>query len=692
MVTVPVFRGNGVERAARSVGAVQPVRNPVGEAIGDGLQGLGRAGVDYAEGEANLLRTMSEARMRQTLNEGSDFIRDLTETGENAYYNKQGGDALEGRADAEKAITSKLEEMRTRHSSGLEQRMFEQSILPMFNDALTGVARHARAEVVPYAKQGAEGTIRSATNSAILARNPKDLENYIGTALQSIEAKGALDGFSPDSDVMTADKAAALSDIMVGQVDRRLAENDYEGAAKFALENQERFLGNAWSDTLNNLRTRKNQLEVQHRRAQAETVQIEKDFEDATQGSISQGIVVPEADVQRAIKTAEARGDESKALRLKASAYANRATASMSGASVPQVSARLADIEATKDWRTKPELVMEHNSLDRLRTTLQNKPPAFAPLDIHDAKSIERRRTAAYSDQQTRSLGAPRFFDQGDVSRYQQEYQSGPNGRLRAAAAAAAFRGADAATAARQIAPNDAVFIFASALDSPTTRELALNGQVYLSTNPELNPKNVDGKQWIEAAAPALRAMGSDFSAKAKSTALAIAATTMAREGITKPTTSQFQEHYAKAVHLALGGTPDGKGGVGTWHGEPILLPPGITQNEFDARLSRIDAQIDAHYSDGSLISMKALRRDFTPELIGGGLFRFRSEDGKIALKRDGTPALIDINRVPPPSKKPAERPKPPPKTFMDPGQSRFDSQRDAHKRGWIAEWLKGDD
>ncbi|MEW6626586.1 MAG: hypothetical protein AB1431_07340 [Pseudomonadota bacterium] len=659
----------------------------VGGAVAQGLQQIGVAGQQFAANEIELQKIRSEARIRETFNESADFIRELTETGPDAYYRKQGRDALASSDGVKERLSQKFNEMRARHSSPLEQQMFEASISRLFTDTEVGIARHDSAETITYGKQEAKGTQLSAVNSAILARDPETRESFIAAARSAVAKQVELDGGPPE--LTKALQDATEDDVHAGIISRHLTEDDYTGAVAYLTENESRFGAEARAKALNAIRIKKAQIETAANRAQSEQAQADKDFEDTVAGATNQGIIVSQTEFDRAISTARARGDNSKALQLEAAAYANRATAMMQNASVPQVSARLAEIEAAKDWRTKPELVLEHNSLDKLRTTLRNKPAAFAPLDVANPKSVEARRRAAYSDAKTRGLNYPQLFDGSDVANLQKDYQSGPAGRMRAVAAAAAFGGRDAMIAARQIAPNDGVFIHATQL-AGEARALALNGREYLATNPELNAKKADGAQWNALATPVLRGMPPDSKENVKQTTLSIAASLMAQAGVAKPTSSQFQEYYGAALHLALGGSKgaSGKtGGIGEWRGAPILLPTGMTQSEFDARLSRIDVQIDAHYGgrDGPLISMKALRRDFTPEAIGGGLYRFRGEDGELALKANGTPTVVDINRVPAPKQTAQARPAATP--AIKPGNS-IDDQRNA--RGWLQDWLFG--
>lgn len=400
---------------------------------------------------------------------------------------------------------------------------------------------------------------------------------------------------------------------------------------------------------------------VEANRQKTEAEQADKEREDTVANLIGSGVIVDDGQIGAAVQTAIARGDTSKAIQLRGKQHANNAMRVFADASVPQVTERLSQIEGTKGWRENIDLVMEHDALGRLRTSKANAPANYSALDIADPKSVEARRQQAYT--RARELGqvAPDFWGQ-DLGRLKDLYDQGPAGRAEVAAFASAF-GKDAVAAARQIAPNDKVLWIASSISDQSNRQLALEGRDALKANPELNPLNGDvaQKYWNRQASMAMSGVPQDYALAVRYTAQSIAAANLARDGISKPTSSQYEDALAEGMQIAVGRNVSGgiqRGGFGEWRGKPIILPATMSQDEFDRRLSQLDKVNGFLWSNGRPISADQLRTQFIPVKVGPTTYQFRDAYGNPAIKADKTPAIMDVGgirldpRAPPPTKK----------------------------------------
>lgn len=391
-------------------------------------------------------------------------------------------------------------------------------------------------------------------------------------------------------------------------------------------------------------RVEQTRLQVEQRRQQAEKEQADKEHEDTTAALIDQGVVVAGAEIQTAIATAEARGDTSKAVGLKAKAYANTVVAGLQDATVPQINEELFRIEAKKDWRSDPNAVMAHNALEKLRGNVQSKPATLPPVDYSNPQSIERRRSAVRRDQQARGLSQPDFWG-AEAEDIRDQYHNGPAGRMAASDKAAAFGGMDAITAARQIAPNDAVFAYSAGLPAPS-RRLALEGRDVMAANPKVAKTARASTTFQTKTGVAFSHLPPGFASDARATALSIASAQLARDGVTEPTDQQFDEYFGKALNLALGAQYNNgvrTGGLGDWKDNPVILPQGMTQQDFEARISNMSGTFRAYDDRGNQITAGQIKARFKPVSIGGGRYHFIDEAGGAAMAANGTPAQWNI-------------------------------------------------
>lgn len=123
MVNVPVSRGNTVDRGARPVGAVRPVTNPIGEAVGDGVAKLGGQVVDYAKQQDALNDEFDRTQARQML---VDFQSQATPV-VTGYLASEGVDALNGATGTRDQLSKLRQDFSAKATNNRMRRYFDQA-------------------------------------------------------------------------------------------------------------------------------------------------------------------------------------------------------------------------------------------------------------------------------------------------------------------------------------------------------------------------------------------------------------------------------------------------------------------------------------------------------------------------------------------------------------------------------------
>jgi hypothetical protein len=117
---------------------------------------------------------------------------------------------------------------------------------------------------------------------------------------------------------------------------------------------------------------------------------------------------------------------------------------------------------------------------------------------------------------------------------------------------------------------------------------------------------------------------------------------------------SDGRKRWTQAVDRALGAYMDGgvkRGGIGTYNHQQIILPEGMSQPEFDLRVSRAQKDQIVRASNGipTWSNDKALTVNEwkAQHFVAVGNGRYRLSDGQnFVTKRGGGFYEIDVNRI----------------------------------------------
>lgn len=389
--------------------------------------------------------------------------------------------------------------------------------------------------------------------------------------------------------------------------------------------------------------------EVEARAQQAVIERQQKEEEATYRARAEQGVQVDPGHGEALAARAEARGDTSTAVALRAAATGAKAASIYGGPNVlpSQITGRLAQIEGTKDWQANDALAVEHKALIGLRDKRRSDEPNIPVPNLNDPHDVARFEAAVNADAQTRGVLPQYVF--GDLKRlFQPEMQQGDAGQAQVLDAIGHFSTRAAFVAARQLAPQDNVFQMAATLHG-YSRELALKGRDALRAE-QGKDKVVTAEEMnapLSAIAGAMTGADPDFQKAAQDTALAISAELHRRLGKTRYDRDLGEE----AARLALGGQMRGAvktGGLGSVNGQPIVLPDDMTQDEFDKRYYRLAGPSKA-YGSGRPLAFDELRRSYRLIPHGDGDYQWQDAYGRVVTDQHGAPVTLHIRNVNPP-------------------------------------------
>ncbi len=464
----------------------------------------------------------------------------------------------------------------------------------------------------------------------------------------------------------------------------RLLSKQYK-AAREAITSG-RFAGYLDPSTAEMTLRRIDQAEAAETRAQVSAV---SEAAGVLVSRVNDGGIVQPDQMQAALQVAVGANDPSQVEKIRDAMVRNQVNIEFGDADATGIATAIAEIDRDPKWRQNIDKVRQRTQLEKLRSNLNGATPAYAAVDPFNADSVLARRSAARQDQQRTGKAVADMLTPEEVENYRDRLGQGDtsyNGVADELAAWAQTDPSGAASAARKVAPDDMLLRHAIGL-SADTRRTVLAGRAAMKANPDLAMKEDKlNRIMVQEVGGALRDLPPDSVAAVGAAARAMAAGTGFRAG----QATVNDDDMGKAIHAVLGGGYDQRGrkigGMGEWRSGKVLLPTGMSEDEFDRRLSGFQTLTNAYDDNRRPISAKELREKFRPVAIGGGRYHWVDAHGDYVLAANGTAMVLDVRAI-----KPRAAVKPPNYTgpALKPGGS-LDDQRG--KKGWLTEWLTQED
>lgn len=339
--------------------------------------------------------------------------------------------------------------------------------------------------------------------------------------------------------------------------------------------------------------------------ARREQVESARAFVGGIHAALDAGVPVPAAEVRRAVGMAAAVGDPGRARAV--AALGTRAAVNQQYAGLPPMELQQAEQAlSTRITRAganaNPLDIVARDQLASLRAAqgratstdllgwVARQGTPIPPLDPANPQSFaERGRIAAAA---ARKYGVPsQPLTSTEADTITARLTSGtPKERMQAAELLGMF-GPQAMAAARQVMAKDPLAGWAAGMTAQGRRVGVMDlfaGHDALKANPRLAPADMVDARFAATTGDALRFMP-EVAPVAKQAAALIGATRTLRGG----GSDWNPKAYDAALSMAFGGMTDAhgavRGGMGEWNGGKVVLPNGMTQDEFDAGIRATD-------------------------------------------------------------------------------------------------------
>lgn len=399
---------------------------------------------------------------------------------------------------------------------------------------------------------------------------------------------------------------------------------------------------------------------------------------DGLTRSAADGVPVPDADLDKAQAVAQQYGLDAKVYDIGKLRVQNRANRETAAWTPQQFSATINQLEeriAKAGDRPSPDDVVLRDHMMTLRsrreTMLGQHPDQFlatigvqeSPIDWSDPTTTTPERLAARSRTRralSQEAGTPlRLLNDAEAQPLIDMIGSDSGAQRLEAAKRVALWGRDAPAILQQVAAGDEGFRIATRLgslpDGGQTMRDALNGKDALKANanlikPEAGQPKLD-ELFAKNTATALRGISPSYAAGVMDTATNIYAARMQRAG-----QSAWNPHvFLGAVQSALGGlSVNGRwtGGITEYRDSTVLLPVGMTSDDFSRRIARASGAQWGAAGNGLPVftsgrtAYTAELRGWLPVAVGDGVYALRQ--GNTYMQRKGGGRYqFDVRKLP---------------------------------------------
>lgn len=682
MAKVLIFRGGNIREDMPTNARIQP-QDYGGSPIAAGLKVAGQAVDDYAQNQVEINDIHDKAAVKEAVNGLTEHYSEIGYTGPNAFYSKQGKDAVDTKPTVEKSLDSYIGEARKGFTNENQRKMFDDVVIPQRQSWGVQIATHADKETKAY---GAE---ESAARTSIVGeqvkltyiQDPAAGEKLIDTGLGEIDSRARLEGWGPEK---VASEKIKFTSGTYRDVGTRLAYSGGTDGPALAQAFVDQHAGSMSNDdreiVLAHARVQQNTLEAEQRRAEADARRVAreassdaKDRAKSAADNIDLGIPLSAPEYTSALADAKTSGDDALVKRLQVGQFKNNLTVQYSGVPPADLQVRINDLngEISKaGGKVKPETVVERDQLqvllnqssaelgsDSLSWGAKHLGIDPGRLNMDDPNSIHLRVKAA-NDVARRTGHPPQPLTNEEAAAWSTTPVHGSVADKVNLVSRLARFGPMALAAAEQVAPNNDGFQNLVGLATNRNASVAhfrvnqvVSGYEILKTKPNLIHARDSMDDFNSYVGDALHFFPTTKQG-VYSNATAILASDANDHGWTD--WGQAQPRWYAATNMALGAyTKGGKqfGGLAKFNGGTTVLPEDVDQQTFETRISKAHGPQFRSASNGTPVfadGRNPTATDIKKMLwvpSGDGVYRLSNGNGFLRTK-SGDWYEIDFSRL----------------------------------------------
>jgi hypothetical protein len=654
-----------------------------GEMIGRALEGLGGQLDETAQVQQQINTIHDHAAIKEATNHILNWYTSAGYTGPNAYFSKDGRDAVEGQPMIAKGLDELIQQQRNVLKNPRQQQMFDLAVTPMRDEWATKISEHAATQEHVYDK---DQSLAVQGSTGELARyqyinDPAGAEKQIDTGLNEVDRYWRSHGASPE--LINSKKLEYTSGIYK-DIGTNLASQGPDGpklAQAFLDQHGASMTGDAREAVSNHIHTWQDTINAQKRQADADARRVANEAKTAARiratsaaGLLDSGLPMDPKTYATALTDAQAAEDVSlidklqKGQRKNTTMFAHRSETPLALQNdVNSLNAKITRMGTKAD----PNDIIDRDALQSLYNTsneeLKSNGLAWAaqhlgaapePLNIMDPNSVRHRVSLVQSvSNATGQQVAP--LQPAEVNPFAQQWRAGDAAAKMNLVMRFSQFGPLAAAAAQQIAPNDNGLVHLIGLASHSNRGVAISrvnqaiaGYEAMKTEGKLVGKTATESDFNEWTGSALQ-----FMPGAKDGVFTVAKALLAQDASQHGWNDQNMpddKAWYRAVNSALGAYSRGSvqyGGIAGFNGAQTVLPENMSLDDFEGRVSRANDTTFAKAGNGvpvvgngqPLNSGDLKRMHFVP--IDDGVYRLEN-GGAFVHTKDGHPYEIDIRKL----------------------------------------------
>lgn len=684
MPVVPIAR-NTVDFANPGTNArVQaPNMGAGGEMVGRALEGLGGEMAQAVEVQQQINTIHDHAAIKEATNHLLDWYTSAAYTGPNAYFSKDGRDAVETQPMIAKGLDELIKQQRNVLKNPRQQQMFDLAVGPMRDEWATKISQHAATQEQVYDK---DQSLAVQGSTGELARyqyinDPDGAEKQIDTGLNEVDRYWHAHGAPPE---MIAAKKLEYTSGIYKDIGTNLASQGPDGpkvAQAFLEKHGASMTGDAREAVANHIHTWQDANEAKQRQQEADARRVANEAKTAARiratsaaGLLDSGLPMDPKTYATALTDAQAAEDVGlidklqKGQRKNTTMFAHRSETPLALQNdLNSLNAKIAKMGTKAD----PNDIIDRDALQSLYNTsneqLKSNGLAWAsehlgaapqPLNIMDPNSIHQRLNLVQSvSNATGQAVAP--LQPAEVNPLAQQWRAGDAAaKLNLVMRLSQF-GTMAPSVAQQIAPNDNGLVHLIGLASHSNRGVAISrvnqaiaGYEAMKTEGKLVGKTATESDFNEWTGSALQ-----FMPGAKDGVFTVAKALLAQDASQHGWNDQNppdEKAWYRAVNSALGAYNRGNvqyGGIAGFNGSQTVLPENMSLDDFEGRVSRANDGSFAKagngvpiVGNGQLLTSGDLKKmHFVP--IDDGVYRLEN-GGAFVHTKDGRPYEVDIRKL----------------------------------------------